>query len=76
VQLSTPNGSITVKANVTELAREGVAHMFHDYPEADVNTLLSGNYLDPISGFPGYKASLCSVVKVAPNAAGIQGVTR
>jgi anaerobic selenocysteine-containing dehydrogenase len=76
VELSTPKGSITVKANVSELAREGVAHMFHDYPEADVNTLLSGDYLDPISGFPGYKASLCSVKKVAPTTAGSQGVTR
>jgi hypothetical protein len=38
--------------------------MYHDYAEADVNTLLSGDYLDPISGFPGYKASLCAVRKV------------
>jgi anaerobic selenocysteine-containing dehydrogenase len=65
VELSTPFGSIRVKANVTELARAGVAHMFHDYPEADVNTLLSGDYLDPISGFPGFKASLCAVKKIA-----------
>ena len=40
--------------------------MYHDYPEADVNTLLPGDYLDPISGFPGYKASLCAVRKIAP----------
>jgi anaerobic selenocysteine-containing dehydrogenase len=64
VELSTPYGSIQVKANVTELAGSGVAHMYHDYAEADVNTLLSGDYLDPISGFPGYKASLCAVRKV------------
>jgi anaerobic selenocysteine-containing dehydrogenase len=76
VELSTPQGSIQVKANVTELARPGVAHMYHDYPEADVNSLLSGDYLDPISGFPGFKASLCAVKKVAPTTAGTQGVTR
>jgi anaerobic selenocysteine-containing dehydrogenase len=76
VELSSPNGAIQVRANVTELARQGVAHMFHDYPEADVNTLLSGDYLDPISGFPGFKASLCAVKKIAPAAAGAQGVTR
>ena len=70
VELSTPNGSIEVKANVTELAHPGVAHMFHDYPEADVNTLLPGDYLDPISGFPGYKALLCTVRKLAGGAAG------
>lgn len=73
VELSTPQGSIEVKANVTELARPGAAHMFHDYPEADVNTLLAGDYVDPISGFPGFKASLCAVRKVAPGAQGAEG---
>ena len=76
VELSTPQGAIQVKANVTELARPGVAHMYHDYPEADVNSLLPGDYLDPISGFPGFKASLCAVKKMAPTTAGTQGVTR
>ncbi len=42
--------------------------MFHGYPEADVNTLLEGDYLDPISGFPGFKASLCAVRRWAPGA--------
>ena len=36
-------GSIRVKANLTELARpEDVAHMYHDYPEADVNSSAPG----------------------------------
>jgi anaerobic selenocysteine-containing dehydrogenase len=67
VELSTPAGSIRVAANLTELARPGTAHMYHGYPEADANTLLAGDYLDPVSGFPGYKASLCAVKKVAPS---------
>ncbi len=69
IELSTPAGSIEVLANVTELAHPGTVHMFHDYPEADANTLLSSDYLDPISGFPGYNASLCAIKKVAPRAA-------
>ncbi len=76
VELSTPHGSIQVRANVTELAQPGVAHMYHGYPEADVNTLLSGDYLDPVSGFPGFKASLCAVKKVAPQVAGAEEVDR
>jgi hypothetical protein len=60
---------------VTELAALGVAHMYHDYPEADANTLMSGDYLDPISGFPGFKSSLCAVKKVTPIAAGAEEVT-
>jgi hypothetical protein len=50
----------SVRANVTELCAGGRG-LYHDRPEADVNTLFSGDYLDPISGFPGYKASLCAV---------------
>ena len=50
--------------------------MYHDYPEADVNTLLPGDYLDPISGFPGYKALLCAVRKIAPAATGAEGGRR
>jgi anaerobic selenocysteine-containing dehydrogenase len=75
IELSTPAGSIEVRANVTELAHPGAVHMFHDYPEADANTLLSNDYLDPISGFPGYNASLCSVKRVAHGAAGVGEVT-
>jgi hypothetical protein len=54
-----------VLANVTELARQGVVHMYHDYAEADVNRLLSDDYLDPISGYPGFKSALCKVTKSA-----------
>lgn len=68
IELSTPSGSIQVRANLTNMVRPGVVHMLHDYPEADVNTLLEGDYLDPVSGFPGYKSLLCQVKKVAPSA--------
>ena len=76
VELSTPNGAIEVSANVTELAYAGAVHMYHDYPEADVNALLPGDYLDPISGFPGYKGLLCAVRKIAPAAPGAEGGRR
>ena len=64
IEVSSPSGSIEVRANVTELACPGVVHMFHDYPEANVNDLLPADHLDPISGYPGFKASLCAVKKV------------
>jgi anaerobic selenocysteine-containing dehydrogenase len=76
IEISTPTGSIRVKANVTELAHPGVVHMYHGYPEADVNTLLEGDYLDPISGFPGYKGLLCAIRKVEPASAGTREVKR
>jgi len=64
IELSTPSGAIRVRANVTELGQPGVVHMYHDHAEADVNLLLESDYLDPISGFPGFKALLCRVDKV------------
>ena len=64
IELATPTGSIRVRANLSQMIRPGDVHMYHGYPEADVNTLLEGDYLDPISGFPGYKAALCAVRKV------------
>ena len=64
VELATSAGAIRVRANLTELGQPGVVHMYHDYADADVNLLLEADYLDPISGFPGFKALLCRVERV------------
>ncbi|QGP91502.1 Acetylene hydratase [Neomoorella glycerini] len=64
VRLSTPRGSIQVLANLTQTVMPGVIHMYHGYTEADVNLLIAADYLDPISGYPGYKALLCKVEKL------------
>jgi anaerobic selenocysteine-containing dehydrogenase len=63
IRISTPKNSIQVKANLTQMVQPGVIHMYHAYPKADVNTLIEADYLDPISGFPGFKALLCKVEK-------------
>jgi hypothetical protein len=36
--------------------------MFHGWPNQDVNTMVT-RHLDPISGFPPFKAGLCEVKK-------------
>jgi anaerobic selenocysteine-containing dehydrogenase len=64
IEVATPTGSIRVRANLTQMVRRGDVHMFHGYSNADVNTLLEADYLDPISGFPGYKGALCAVRKL------------
>ena len=64
VRLSTPEGSIEVRANLTERVLPGVAHVFHGNRKADVNRLIPKDYCDPISGFPGFKSSLCKVEKI------------
>jgi anaerobic selenocysteine-containing dehydrogenase len=63
VILSTPRGSTSVKANVSEKVPLGVVNIYHGYPEVDINKLIEPDYLDPISGFPGFKSLLCEVKK-------------
>jgi anaerobic selenocysteine-containing dehydrogenase len=63
VLLSTPRSSIRVRANVTEITPTGTASMFHGYSEADVNLLIDPDYLDPVSGYPGFKSLLCQITK-------------
>ncbi len=64
IKIATPKGAISVKANLTNIVLPGVVHMYHAYAEADVNTLMEADYLDPLSGFPGYKSFLCKIEKV------------
>ena len=63
VSLSTPRGSVKALANLTEIVPPGVVNIYHAWPEVDVNTLVEPDYLDPISGFPGFKSLLCEVKK-------------
>ena len=64
VSLYTSRNAIHVKANLTERVPPGVVSMFHAYPEANVNLLIEPDYLDPISGYPGFKSLLCNVKKI------------
>ena len=60
-ELSTPKGKISVKINPTEIVPRGTVNTYHGHPRADVNELFDPDYLDPISGFPGFKSALCQV---------------
>jgi len=64
IRISTPKDEIVVRANLTQMVQPGVIHMYHGHSEADVNVLFEGDYLDPLSGFPGFKSALCKVERV------------
>lgn len=64
IRISTPKDSIVVRANLTQMVQPGVIHMYHGHSEADVNTLFEADYLDPLSGYPGFKSVLCKIEKV------------
>ena len=61
MKIITPKGQVTVRAHVSKIVREGDVHLYHDWPQANANDLLDKDYLDPISGFPGYRSSLCRI---------------
>ena len=57
------NGKIKVKANLSAIALQGQVNLYHGYEEANVNLLLSNTFLDPYSGFPGFKQLRCRIEK-------------
>ena len=65
VSLETPRNHIHLKAHLTETVLPGVVHVGHGMKEADVNLLIEPDYIDPISGFPGFKSLLCEVKRIA-----------
>ncbi len=66
VTVSSPRGSIKMKANVTDAILEGVVSLPHHWPgEANANTLVDDRTLDPISGFLPCKSQLCQVTREA-----------
>lgn len=64
VWVRTQRGAVRATAEVTATVLPDVVHMVHGNPEADVCTLMEGDYLDPISGFPGYKRFPCRVERI------------
>lgn len=63
VAVSSPLGRIVMTAWVTSMVPAGVVHCPHGWPEANVNELVPDAGLDPISGFPPFKSSLCQVAR-------------
>ena len=61
VRVTTPSGGIEATANVTATVCRGVVHMYHGNEHANPSYLMAHDFLDPISGYPGYKSFPCRV---------------
>lgn len=61
VKITSPRGKIKMIAEVTDTILSGVVHAFHGWGAANINELTDDRQLDPISGFPAYKSTLCEV---------------
>lgn len=63
VVVYSPSGSVTLKAALTRRIHAGTVEVAHGYTEANASQLVSDRHMDPYTGFPGYKASRCSIRK-------------
>ena len=64
VKISSPRGTITMQANVTDTILEGAVSIPHHWPDgANANSLVDDRNLDPVSGFLPCKSLLCQVTK-------------
>lgn len=64
VVVESAKGSITLKARITFEVPPGVLSLQHGWQEANVNILTDNEPHDPISGYPGFKTTLCRVRKI------------
>lgn len=63
VILRTPIGSMELTLKTTSSTLKGTVNVYHGAGLKDINLLLDDKYLDPISGFPGYKSYCCRLEK-------------
>ena len=61
VRITTPSGSVTATVHCTATVHPGVVHMYHGNEQANTSYLMAHDYLDPYSGYPGYKSFPCRV---------------
>ncbi len=63
VILSTPVGSMEFVLSENSSTLKGTVNIYHGAGEKDINYLMDDTYLDPISGFPGFKSYCCRLQK-------------
>lgn len=63
VTLSTPVGSMDFVLAENSGTLQGIVNIYHGAGDKDINYIMDDNYLDPISGFPGFKSYCCRLEK-------------
>ena len=66
VSVATRCGEVAVSARLTEEVRQDCLRLLHGWEEANANELTGLDHLDPLSGFPWYRAL---PARVTPNVA-------
>ncbi|MBR5284438.1 MAG: molybdopterin-dependent oxidoreductase, partial [Clostridia bacterium] len=63
VALSTPVGTMDFVMTENTGTLPGTVNIYHGAGDQDINYIFDDNYLDPISGFPGFKSYCCRLTK-------------
>ena len=63
IVISTERGEVRVFVHPTPAMPQGLVNLYHGYSEADANSILDSDHLDPYSGFPAYRSTHCGVRK-------------
>lgn len=63
VTVETPVGKLDYMVSIDSGVLPGVVHIVHDDGEQNVNLLMEDTYIDPISGFPGFRSFICNIHK-------------
>ena len=63
ILLKTPVGSMEMTLKTTASTLKGTVNVYHGAGQKDINLLLDDTYLDPMSGFPGFKSYCCRLEK-------------
>ena len=63
VTLTTPVGAMDLVLSENTSTLKGTVNIYHGAGTDDINYIMDDNYLDPISGFPGFKSYCCRLSK-------------
>lgn len=63
VRVTSPAGEMEGTAIYSRNGRPGVVYLYHGNKKGEANNLIDRNYLDPYTGFPGYKSYFCKIEK-------------
>lgn len=61
--IETPVGNMELTLSANSSTLPGTVNVYHGAGQRDINLLLDDKYLDPVSGFPGFKSYCCRLKK-------------
>jgi len=64
VKISSPRGSVTCRAHITDRIDQRVVHLCYGFAECNCNILTDHKTFDPVTGSTGLKSLLCRVEKI------------